>query len=338
MPPRNSMPPVSAATLLSSAGVDALLVSHLTNIRYLTGLQLSAGFLLARRSGFTLFVDARYSENARAMLRGRMRICDIDALPSALKALPVCGVESEHVTLEKYRKWKTSFKSTKFVQTVGILAQARRVKAAHELQAIRTACRITRKVLSDIPSFLRPGLSERQLAWRITEACHRLGAEGMAFDTIVAFGAHTARPHHRPTDAVVRKGDLVQIDMGAAWGGYCSDFSRVYFTGEPTRLQRQTYDVLSRVQRSMMRRTKAGITNRQLDALAREQLGRHGFTTADFPHALGHGVGLDIHDGIVLSGKAPEVTLQKNEVVTIEPGLYFPGKWGMRIEDTVIVV
>lgn len=338
MPANRSFPPVSAASLLRRAKTDALLISHLPNIQYLTGLQLTAGFVLVRRGVFTLFVDARYSENARVQLQKSVRVLDSVQLKPALERCTICGIESEHVTLQQFSKWKSIFKNTKFVQTTGVVAEARRTKTARELREVRGACSITRAVLGQVPSLLVPGVSERELAWQLADACHRMGATGMAFDTIVAFGAHTARPHHRPTDAVLRKGDIVQIDMGASLHGYCSDFSRVFLGSKVTAEQRRVFTILSRVQRTMVRRVRAGVTNRQLDAQARELLQQQGgFGATDFPHALGHGVGLDVHDGIVLSGKAPETALRSGEVVTIEPGLYFPGRFGMRIEDTVIV-
>jgi Xaa-Pro dipeptidase len=332
-----SFPPVSAARILQRAKTPCLLVSHLTNIRYCTGLELSAGFLLVEKRGFTLYVDARYSENAARKLGKAIRIGDPKALPAYLKTLKRCGFEAGHVPVAQYGEWKTKFKNTKFVQTVDVVEEFRRYKSAAELQSVRKACAITKDILRKVPSFLRRGVTEREVARRIADAAYEAGAESMAFDTIVGFGANTSQPHHRSTDAVFRAGDMVQIDMGVKVGGYCSDYSRVYFTKKPTVEQATVYRILSRVQRTMMTRVRAGVTNHALDAEARAMLAKHGYGIEHFSHALGHGVGLDIHDGIVLSGRVPETTLRKGEVVTIEPGLYFAGKWGMRIEDTVIV-
>ena len=337
MPVSTFVPPVSAARLLRQVKAPCLLIGHLPNIRYCTGLNVSAGYLLAEKRGFTLFVDARYSENAVRHLGSGMRVADPKTLGKYIKNLKKCGIEAEHVSVDAFGKWERQFKNTKFVQSVGAVEHFRRVKSERELACIRAACGITLGILKKIPSWLKPGVTEKDVAWKIAEAAHKAGADGMAFESIVGFGKHTSSPHHRPTDAKFKTGDLVQIDMGAAVGGYCSDYSRVYFTGKPTPQQAKAYRILSRVQRASMKRVRAGVTNHALDKEAREELEKHGYGIDRFPHALGHGVGLDIHDGVVLSGRAPKTTLKKGEVITIEPGLYFPGEFGMRIEDTVIV-
>lgn len=337
MPATPFSPPATAARILQHAQAPSLLVGHLPNIRYCTGLELSAGFLLVEKRGFTLFVDARYSENAAKKLGRSMRIGDPKTLPDLLKKTKVIGFEAEHIPVAQFSSWKTKYKNTKFVQTTGVIEEFRRTKSAAELRCVRKACAITKEILLRIPSYLTRGVTERDVAWRIAEAAHRAGAGGMAFETIVGFGKNTSQPHHRPDATVLRAGDIVQIDMGVTVGGYCSDYSRVYFTRRPTAEQAKVYSVLSRVQRTMCKRVRAGVTTHALDAEARGMLAEHGYGTEHFPHALGHGVGLDIHEGVVLSGRGPAITLKKNEVVTIEPGLYFPGKWGMRIEDTVIV-
>jgi Xaa-Pro aminopeptidase len=163
-----------------------------------------------------------------------------------------------------------------------------------------------------------------------------LGADGLAFDPIVAFGTHTSSPHHHPTSRALQKGHLVQIDVGAKVKGYCGDMSEVYFTAKPTALQKKVYDTLTEAKNKAMRSVKAGVTTHALDRIARDVLKRDGFD-AYFTHALGHGVGLDIHEGVTLSQKAPAQTLLAGEVITIEPGVYFDGKWGMRVEDMIVV-
>lgn len=337
MPATPFSPPATAARILRQAKAPCLLIGHLPNIRYCTGLELSAGFLLVEKRGFTLFVDARYSENAAKKLGLSIRIGDPKKLPDILKKLRSCGVEADHVPVSQFSNWKSKYKNTKFVQTTDVVEEFRRVKSVVELKNVRKACAITKQILLRVPSYLARGVTERDVAWRIAEAAHKAGAGGMAFDTIVGFGKNTSQPHHRPTDAVLQAGDMVQIDMGVTIDGYCSDYSRVYFTRRPTAEQAKVYGVLSRVQRHMVRQVRMGVTTHALDAEARGMLAEHGYGNEQFSHALGHGVGLDIHEGVVLSSRGPAATLRKNEVVTIEPGLYFPGKWGMRIEDTVIV-
>jgi Xaa-Pro aminopeptidase len=158
----------------------------------------------------------------------------------------------------------------------------------------------------------------------------------MAFPTIVGFGENTAFPHHHPTTRRLKRGDIVQIDLGVKAGGYCSDYSRVFFTAKPTAEQRKALLALKRAKAAAEQLIRVGMENRVLDLKAREVLASFGIEKA-FTHALGHGVGLEIHEGLSISKKAKRKKLLKNEVITIEPGVYFPGKWGMRVEDTIVV-
>jgi Xaa-Pro aminopeptidase len=158
----------------------------------------------------------------------------------------------------------------------------------------------------------------------------------MAFETIVAFGENTSKPHHHPTERKLKKGDIVQIDMGVKINGYCSDYSDVYFTSPATPEQKIALSALKKAAKTAKKLVKEGISNRLLDQTARRILKTYGYDK-EFSHALGHGVGLEIHEGVTLSSKAPVMKLKKNEVITIEPGLYFEGKWGMRVEETVVV-
>jgi Xaa-Pro aminopeptidase len=219
---------------------------------------------------------------------------------------------------------------------VGVVEEFRRAKDEEELRQIRRAHRVTREILRRIPSALKVGITEEQLARRLAIWALELGADGLSFDPIVAFGTHTSHPHHTPTSRSLRKGHLVQIDVGAKVHGYCADMSQVFFTAKPTVQQRLVYDVLCGVQKRAMAAAKAGVTNHALDRLARDVFKKAGMEQA-FPHALGHGVGLEIHEGVTLSGKREKMTLLKNEVITIEPGVYFEVKFGMRVEEMVYV-
>ncbi len=322
--------------LLKKACTKALLVTDLTNILYLTGLSVSAGCILVTGKGYSLFLDSRYLESAKKIQSKGLKICPIDTLQNALENLKNVGIESDNVTLSRMNRWKRKFKNTKFVQTVGIIEEFRRSKSPDELRRIKRACAITQSVLRLIPRFLKPGITEKDLAWILELECRKRGGSGMAFESIVAFGEHTAVPHHHPTDRKLRKGDLVQIDVGTKFAGYCSDYSRVYFTAKPTADQKRAMTALKKASAAAMNILKPGVTNRALDACARSVLKSYGYDK-EFSHALGHGVGLDIHEGVTLSSRAPTQKIKKNEVITIEPGLYFEGRWGMRIEETIVV-
>lgn len=316
--------------------VSAILISNLTNIRYLTGVDVSSGLLLVGPRRTVLFVDSRYTEVASSRAESRFTVAPPTDLTMQISPFPKIGYEADDVTVARLQRWKTQFKNKKLVQTNGLVEGLRRIKDTNDLETLTAACTLTKKALSRIPSMLRYGMTERQLALELFVYCMKNGAERMAFETIVGFGENTSKPHHKPTSRKLKKGDIVQIDMGAMIDGYCSDYSRVYFTGQPTPVQVKAYSALKEAKKSAEKLLKVGVLNTALDAEARRVLKLHGYDK-EFSHSLGHGVGMDIHEGTTLSMKAPPTKLLKNEVVTIEPGLYFAGKWGMRLEDTRIV-
>lgn len=328
------MRPISSQ-LLKQARTPAFLITDLTNIRYLTGLNVSAGVLLATPRKFFLFVDSRYRAVAERM-HDAIVPKDIAELADMMNDIRRCGFEAEDVTVSRRDAWHKKFPKTKFIPTVGVLQWFRRQKDAEELQNLRRAHRMTKELLRRVPSMLRKRVTEERLARQLLLWALELGAEGLSFDPIVAFGTHTACPHHRPTSRVLQKGHIVQIDVGVKYKGYCADMSEVYFTVEPTKTEAQVHHALQVAARNVMRAVKVGASTRELDRIARSILKKAGIEEY-FTHSLGHGVGLDIHEGVTLSQKATEQKLLRNEVITIEPGVYFPGKFGMRVEDMVYV-
>ncbi|MBP9850396.1 MAG: aminopeptidase P family protein [Candidatus Peribacteraceae bacterium] len=321
---------------LASLSVPAVIISNLTNIRYLTSIQASAGLLLVTKKQVVLFVDSRYSEVASRRAEKGIVIADPTELQRYLSRFKTLGFESDSVTVARLDRWKKQLKNKKFVQIKDFVEGLRAIKDIQELTTLTEACAITKMALRKISSMLRYGMTERELALDIYVYCMNNGADGMAFETIVGFGENTSKPHHRPSDRKLKKGDIVQIDMGAMYRGYCSDYSRVYFTSEPTPKQRKAYRALKEAKKAAEKILRPGVLNTKLDEEARRVLLRHGFDK-EFSHSLGHGVGMDIHEGTTLSKRAAPVKLRKNEVVTIEPGLYFKGRWGMRIEDTIVI-
>ncbi|PIR49227.1 hypothetical protein COU80_00560 [Candidatus Peregrinibacteria bacterium CG10_big_fil_rev_8_21_14_0_10_55_24] len=330
------MRPQSPSPILRRCDLSALLVTNLVNIHYLSGVRLSAGVLLVRRSGFHLFVDGRYGELAEKAAFAHVRVHDVDMIGKALDRTEQCGVESRSITIERFRMWKRKYKNTKFVRTVGIIEEFRRQKDAQELSAFRRSQRITQELLRRVPSALNGIPTERELAWKLRTWAHELGAEDLAFDPIVAFGTHTSRPHHQPTDRRFKRRHVVQVDVGVRYGGYCSDQSMVILPKNPTVLECKIYAAVDEAKRTALQAVRAGVTNWELDRVARRVLKRHGLEEY-FPHALGHGVGLEVHEGITLSSVAPKRSVLTNEIVTIEPGIYIPGKCGMRLEQEIIV-
>jgi Xaa-Pro aminopeptidase len=328
--------PSSPKQVIDAAGTAAFLVSNLTNIRYLTDVDMSAGFLLITPRRITLFADSRYSEEAAKNVRKGIAVQPCKQLQNSLAKVQSCGCESDVVTLAQLGRWKRKFKNTKFVQKEGIIEEFRRTKEPAELRKFRRAQSMTQQVLRKVPRELKEGISEKQLARKLRDFAEKLGADSLSFDPIVAFGTHTSRPHHHPTDRKLQKGHLVQIDMGARYKGYCADQSAVFFTGPKTSKQERAYRAVTEAKSAATALVRDGVSTHDLDSAARAVLREYGYEKS-FMHSLGHGVGLDIHEGVTLSVRAPELFLRKGEIVTIEPGVYFEGQFGIRLEDELIV-
>ncbi len=329
------MRPTTPGQILKSASAPAFLVTNLVHLRYLTGLQLSAGVLLVLPRRFLLFVDSRYRETAEKSLPD-MQVRDVRELPEVMKDVRRCAFEADDVTVLRREVWGKRFPKTRFTSSTDVIEEFRRQKDDDELRNLRRAHRMTKELLRRVPSMLRGRVTEEELARQLLIWALELGAEGLSFDPIVGFGTHTSIPHHRPTSRGLQKGHLVQIDVGVKYRGYCADMSEVYFTVPPTKTEKQVYRALCVAQGKAMDAVKAGASTRELDRIARGVLKKAGIEQY-FTHSLGHGVGLEIHEGVSISERAPDARLLRNEVITIEPGAYFPGKFGMRVEDMVYV-
>jgi len=329
------MRPSRPKELLEAARVPALLITDRTNVRYVTGYDCSFGVVFVAERSLTLFTDERYREAALRAVHEGIAVRPFDRLGAALRKVRLCGFESNVVTIAERAKWKRKYPNIKFIQTEGVVASFRREKGADELRAFRRAQGITRELLQRIPAALRRRPTEKELALLLLVQAHALGSDGLAFEPIVAFGTHTSEPHHRPTDRRLCVGQIVQIDVGARVRGYCADQSRVFFTGAPTLRQRAVYDAVLASKEAATAAVRPGVSVRELDRIARAVLRRRGFDRS-FTHALGHGVGLDIHEEPSLSRRSDAV-LRAGEIITIEPGVYLPGRFGIRLEDEVIV-
>jgi len=321
--------------MLRKGPVPAVLVTHPSNIRYLTGLDASEAVLVVQKSSAALCVDARYAAAARTVQSSKLSIRDRSEIVRVLANISRCGYEEDHLTTGRLRRWKRLFKNTKFVHTSGLVEGLRRKKDDAEIVLMKRALSITNAVLGEVPAMLRPGISEAELSAGILIASLDRDADGLSFDTIVAFGPSSSEPHHRTGARKLRARDIVQIDMGARYKGYCSDRSEVFFIGEPTREQRRIYDAVLEAKIAAKKLVKAGSACVDIDRAARSVLREHKVEEY-FTHSLGHGLGLDIHEGVSLSPRTKE-TLRSGDVVTVEPGVYLPGKFGIRLEDTVFV-
>jgi Xaa-Pro aminopeptidase len=313
---------------------EPLLVSNLVNVRYLAGFDSSNAALVVEPERVRLFSDFRYAELGRS-IQGVEFVETKRSLYAALAELLEGGhgFEADDLT---YGKWETlSAGGLELVPRRGLVEALRAVKDESELDAVRRAAAVTSEAYARFAEETFVGRTERDLAWRMDELFHELGAEGPAFETIVAAGPNGARPHSRPSDREVGPGEAVVVDSGARLDGYCSDCTRTFATGAlPERLQ-EAYAVCLEAQLAGLEAVRVGATGVEADAAARRVIEEAGFGEA-FGHGLGHGVGVDVHEAPRLARESSD-TLVTGNVVTVEPGIYLEGLGGIRIEDLVIV-
>jgi len=328
--------------LLEQAGLDALLVSHLPNIRYLTGFSGSAGMLVAGRSGATLIVDQRYALQAREEASGA---AEVEVVPRTLweglarvvvaRGPQALGFEASHVSVRAASRI-AALEVLRTAETVDLVEGLRVSKDAGEVELIRQAAALALEALRATLHTVAPGQTDLAIASRLEAALRDRGSEWHPFETIVASGPRSALPHARATERVIQPGDLLLLDFGAIVGGYCADLTRTVVVGRaPDARQRECYDAVRSAQADAIAGIRAGMSGREADAIARRRLDSAGLGPA-FRHSLGHGLGLEVHEEPRLAPTA-EGVLPAGAVVTIEPGVYFEGWGGVRLEDDVFL-
>ena len=324
---------------------EALLISDLTNIRWLTGFTGSNGWVLLTAQELVLVTDGRYGDQAEAELahagvEGRVIIglsgqAMLDALADEVAPHASMGFESAHVTYEQFQRLEGLLKAT-LMPVGGVVETARRRKDAGEIARMAEACRIADEALSEVVLTGLEGRTEAQVRNQLEIRMRELGAEGPSYETIVATGpVNAARPHHRPTDTVIEAGHTVIIDVGALYDGYHSDMTRTFFVGQPTPQQLELYEIVLAAQVAGVSTVEAGLSTAELDAVCREAIAQTGFGEW-FSHGTGHGVGLLIHEDPFIN-RTGDLKLQVGDVVTVEPGVYREGFGGIRVEDLVVV-
>ncbi len=328
---------------LAGAKLDALLITHLPNIRYLCGFTGSAGALVVGREFRAFFTDGRYTEQARTEVEGaRVLIAAKGALPAAAMLLRrrkvrVLGIEAEHMTVQALASLRGDIgKSMRVRPASGMVERLRVVKDAEELARIGAAVLLGAKLFDEVAlQAIRPGVTEAEVAAQLEYVARRSGAEGMSFETIVASGRRSALPHGRASASAILANGFVILDFGVILAGYCSDMTRTVYVGRPTGQVRRMYEAVLQAQQAATAAVRPGIPAGQVDEAARRVLRRAGLGRF-FTHSTGHGVGLEIHEAPRL-GRGQTELLQPGMVITIEPGIYVPGSGGVRIEDMVVV-
>jgi Xaa-Pro aminopeptidase len=342
------------------AKAQAKLITNKTNIAYLANFTGSAGFMLLTKNKSYLFTDSRYVIRAKNSLNKGVELVDITRVWRNKKELQehwseilqkhrvkTLGVEEENMTMTKF-KWfkkisKVKGKQVKFIDVSGEIEKTREIKSKKEIGMMKKSQEINEKVFKAIKKVIqdfqkgktRAAIQEIDLAQKIKELGGKFGAEDVSFDPIVGFGKNSASVHHNPGKTKLKKNDIVLIDMGMKYKGYCSDMSRMILPPKPSEKMKEIYKLVLKAQLAGCKGVKAGISGAAADKLSREVIEEAGYGEF-YSHSGGHGVGLDIHETPNLSKKF-KGKLKENSVITIEPGIYLPGKFGVRIEDMVLV-
>jgi Xaa-Pro aminopeptidase len=331
--------------LFADAGIDALLVTSLPNVRYLTGFTGSSAMVLVTGDALAFTTDGRYRTQAGEQLAlsqvdahieiGATVSAQRDALAAMLPPASRLGLEAHVVTWAQQRDLERALAGHELVPTDGLVERLRRVKEPGEVARIRAACAIADDALGALLPTLADGPTERDFALDLEVEMRRRGASGNSFDPIIASGPNGAKPHARPSGRRVERGELVVIDFGCIVDGYCSDMTRTVSVGDPGPEARRVWDVVRESQWAGREAVRAGAECADVDRACRAVIVAAGWGDA-FVHGTGHGVGLEIHEAPRVAASARD-TLERGSVVTVEPGVYLPGVGGVRIEDTVVV-
>lgn len=319
--------------------VDGILFSNRSNIRYLSKFTGSDGLLILGSDDGRLLVDGRYTAQAAAEVQGISVLHyqnKIQGIEQAVRELGLkkIGFEAACVTVEMYHDLTRAIKKVQWVGLGSELRLLRAYKDSHEMAAMKKAAAIASQAIGTLAREIQPGWTEQETALQLEMTARLAGAEQIAFETIIASGENGALPHAQPTHRKIRNGDLVVIDFGVKYRGYCSDETCTFAIGELTGDKKNAYRAVLRAHDEAILAIRAGIAAADVDKLVRGVLGKK--YSRYFVHGTGHGVGLEVHEAPRLAPNSQDV-LKAGMVVTVEPGLYYPGLWGIRIEDTVFV-
>lgn len=342
----------NAYDVMNKKGLSALIITDRYNMNYLSGYMGDAGMLLFTKSKKILLTDSRYIEIASIQAK------EFDAIDIGMDGYAKVivrligedmtdssdykvGFENESISYREYKDFVDAFEGLKaktvLVEVKGLVDDIREVKSAEEIEYLAMAESIGDKAFDHIVTFIKEGMTEKEIALELEVSMKKFGADGLSFDTIIASGTNSSMPHAVPSDRKVEAGDFVTMDFGCIYKGYCSDMTRTVIVGgkEPSEKQLEIYNTVLKAQLESLKMVKPGVVCSEVDACARKIISDAGYGEY-FGHGLGHGVGLFIHEEPRLSRKCDKV-LQPGMIVTVEPGIYLPGEFGVRIEDMVAV-
>jgi len=327
---------------LASCEVDALLSLDAVTNGYLSNFSGSTSAVIVTATRSVLVTDFRYREQARAEVAGfELREADDSYMKEVCKALGDTGArkigfEPDRMTVRSYREMQEWLSTVELVAVDGLVSELRACKDNGELEKIRRAAAVASEVVGEIPSVVKEGVSERELAAEIEYLIRNKGADGSAFDAIALFGDRSSLPHGKPSDRRLAAGDIVLVDLGARCNGYNSDLTRTWvYHRILTARTKEIYEIVKSAQETALTTLRAGMSCAEFDAAGRNVIRESGYGD-NFGHGLGHGVGLEVHEAPRISAQSTD-QLEEGMVITVEPGIYIPGEGGVRIEDLVLV-
>lgn len=319
--------------------LEGMIVSNPVNIRYLTNI-VAEGILLITRKENIFLTDGRYIEEVQNVLTiddgivvHEFKEYSNDEYENFFMFCENVGFEEEYVTYAEYKNYMHKYKVNNFQETEKMIEKQRMIKDEEEIEKLRKACEITDNCFEYLTKYIKVGQTEKEIALEIEKYFRINGADGISFEPIVASGKNSSKPHAVPTDKKIDLGDVITLDFGCKYEGYCSDMTRTIFVGYIPEEVKKVYDLVLKNQIQTAKELKEGANIKQITKMVEND-----FKMNEYPlvHALGHGVGLDIHELPVISVKNDK-NLKEKMVITNEPGIYVPGKFGVRIEDTVLV-
>ncbi len=329
---------------LFTESLDAAVVISDKNRLYFTGFASTYGFLVLFKDKNIFITDPRYFEMAQSLEQDGVELRLVENGKSAYGLIADIlkengavnvGYEDTELTVKDYSALSESLKDFSLKPCGDKINEIRRTKDESEISFIKKAQSITDAAFTDILSFIKAGMSEKDVCVELEYRMAKHGAEGLAFDTIVASGINSSKPHAHPTDKIIASGDAVTMDFGARYAGYCSDMTRTVFVGEPSEEMRNIYNIVLLAQKTAINNAYCGMTGKELDLFAREVIAANGHA-AHFTHSTGHSLGIDIHEEPRASMYSEE-KLTANQFITVEPGIYVPGLGGVRIEDLLLI-
>lgn len=319
--------------------IDGMIISNPINIEYITGVY-AEGTLIINDKDNIFITDARYIEDVNSTItisdeinvRDQVNISENEYI-SFFANCPRVGIEENYISYSKYQNLVRIYRLKEAVETNNLIEKMRTIKDDNEIAKIRRACEITDNCFTHLLEYIKVGMTERQIAFEIEKYFIENGANGLAFDTIVASGENSSKPHAIPTNRMIQNGDNITIDFGAKYKGYCSDMTRTIFVGSVSDEVRNLYNFILEGQLRATNKIKDGVDGKSVARGVQIEYNARNF---ELIHALGHGVGLEVHELPYLSYRSSYI-LKENMVVTNEPGIYIPEKIGIRIEDTILV-